>query len=285
MDMQVANPDAADINVKVGENVRAARKALGMPRRALADETRISERYIGQLETGRANISLNMLQKIAASLNVSMGELMGLEGGAEPRLAGFISRLSAEQSAEALGLLREHFAGTVAKTGGIALVGLRGAGKSTLGRLLAAELGLDFVQLTQLVSEQSGMSTQELVELAGIEAFRRFERDALEALISEKRQVVLETGGGLVSAPDTYDLVLSNFRTVWIKAAPEQHMQRVVDQNDLRPMQGRPQAMDHLKKLLAAREGAYGRAGSVLDTSGQSVPASLRQLRSALEQA
>ncbi len=282
MDMQVENPAASDINVKVGQNVRAARKAQGMPRRALAEETHISERYIGQLETGRANISLNMLQKIASALDVGMGELMGMAGGGNPGLLDLAARLTPDQAAEAVDLLSGHFAEAFSRNCGIALVGLRGAGKTTLGRMLAEDLGLEFVQLTQLVGEQSGMTTQELVELAGLDAFRRFEREALETLIASGEQVVLETGGGMVSSREAYQLVLSHFRTVWIKARPEQHMQRVVDQNDLRPMEGRPQAMDHLRTLLAGREDEYGRAEIVLDTSEHRPAQSLQMLKSAV---
>lgn len=279
MDMQVANSQAPDINVTVGENVRAARNALGMPRRELAERTHISERYIGQLETGRANISLNMLQKIAQALNASMGELMGQVSGPQAKLQKLAAQLTPAQAGEAIEMLGRHFEATAPKNCGIALIGLRGAGKSTLGKMLADELGLEFVQLTARVGEQSGMTTQELVELAGIEAFRRFEKEAVETLIAEGKPVVLETGGGLVSSTEAFELVLANFRTVWIKALPEQHMQRVVDQNDLRPMEGNPRAMDHLRALLAGREADYGRADIVLDTSASTPAASFLKLK------
>ena len=282
MNTQAAIQTSCDINVTVGENVRAARRVQGIPRRALAEQTHISERYIGQLETGRANISLNMLQKIASALEASMADLMGLSKLRHPKLLEFSERLTDGQAAEALDVLSHHFKASLQPNCGVALIGLRGAGKTTLGQGLAEKLGLEFVQLTARVGEQSGMSIQELVELAGIEAFRRFEQEAIETLIAEGKPVVLETGGGLVSSQDAYQLVLTNFRTVWVKASPEQHMQRVVDQNDLRPMQGNPRAMDHLRRLLAGREEHYGRADIELDTSEFSADQSLTQLIAAV---
>ncbi len=268
MDTQVTNSAEHQLNRRVGNNVRAVREELSKPRRVLAEETGISERYIGQLETGRANISLNVLAKIASALEVSMIDL--ISGGHGP-LNQLLATLSDRQQDEAYGLLRRHFAQDRRGMSGIALVGLRGAGKSTLGKQLARSLGIPFVQLTELVTERAGMTTQELVELGGLDAFRRLEREALEDLISKGKKVVLETSGGLVGAPDAYQLVLDHFRTIWIKARPEEHMQRVVEQNDLRPMEGRPQAMDDLNALLSARQQAYGQADEVVDTSGLDV--------------
>ncbi len=266
MDMQVTNEADSELGKRVGENVRAARKALGMPRRALAELTAISERYIGQLETGRANVTLNVLHKVATALDT---DIISLISGGNRQLSGLISALNPHQQAEAHEVLSHHFSQKGKAKCGIALVGLRGAGKTTLGQDLAGRLGVDFVQLSQLVNDLAGMTTQELVELAGLEAFRWLEREALEALVADGSKVVLETSGGIVASPESYNLVLDHFHTVWIKTDPEEHMQRVVAQNDLRPMAGRPKAMDDLRALLAARNGAYSSADLTLDTSGQ----------------
>lgn len=269
MSMQAIHNADEQLTARVGSAVRAARRQASLPRHALADAAGISERYIGQLETGRANISLNVLQKIAQALDVEITDLLDQEPVRYAPLSSLLSTLSEQQLRDAHSVLVRHFEVERNAKCGVALVGLRGAGKTALGRALSAKIGIPFVQLTELVTERAGMTTQELVELAGLEAFRRLEREALVALIERKEKVVLETSGGLVGAPDTYRLVLEHFHTVWVKAQPEEHMQRVVDQNDLRPMAGRPEAMNDLKALLADRQQAYGRAAAVLDTSGQ----------------
>lgn len=269
MSLQVIQDLEDQLTTRVGTAVRAERGRARMPRHVLAEAAGISERYIGQLETGRANISLNVLQKIAAALGVEIVDLLDQRPTQHAPLNALLSRLNEQQQQDAFAILARHFeAEREAKTG-VALVGLRGAGKTTLGRALAKRLGLEFVQLTQLVTEHAGITVQELVELAGLEAFRRLEREVLVSLIEQKAPVVLETSGGLVGAPETYRLVLQHFHTVWIKAQPEEHMQRVIDQNDLRPMVGRPEAMSDLKALLTEREQAYGQAAAQLDTSGR----------------
>ncbi|MEM8647077.1 MAG: shikimate kinase [Pseudomonadota bacterium] len=266
--MQAVHDAEQQLTARVGSAVRAARREAGLPRHALAEVAGISERYIGQLETGRANISLNVLQKIADALGTEIVDLLEQAPVSYAPLSDLLAGLNETQLREAHTLLSRHFEAKRRAKRGVALVGLRGAGKTSLGRALADKLGLRFVQLTQLVTERAGMTTQELVELAGLEAFRRLEREALLALVADDDKVVLETSGGLVGAPETYRLVLEHFYTVWIKAQPEEHMQRVVDQNDLRPMAGRPEAMNDLKALLADRQQAYGQAAVELDTSG-----------------
>lgn len=278
MSMQAIQTPEEQLTARVGTAVRAARRHARMPRHALADAAGISERYIGQLETGRANISLNVLQKIAAALDMEIGDLLDQDPVRYPPLNGLLANLNQHQLQEAYSLLARHFDAERQAKRGVALVGLRGAGKTSLGRALAGRLGLDFIQLTQLVTERAGITVQELVELAGFDAFRRLEREALLWLIEQSTPVVLETSGGLVGAPETYQLVLQNFHTVWIKAQPEEHMQRVVDQNDMRPMAGRPEAMTDLKALLAERGQAYGQASAELDTSGLDEHSTAEQL-------
>jgi XRE family aerobic/anaerobic benzoate catabolism transcriptional regulator len=227
----------------VGVLVREGRARTGLTRRALAAATGISERYLALLEAGSANVSLNLLARIGAALGVSIHALIpaGEVSGASPRQKG------------------------------IALIGLRGAGKSTLGESLATATGLPFVRLTQVIVERAGMDTGELMELGGSDAFRRLEVEALQELIASAGRVVLETSGGIVADGEAYDLVRRHFRTVWIKAEPQDHMARVVAQNDLRPMVGRDKALDDLRRLLAERQSAYGAADAVLDTHGLTV--------------
>jgi len=233
----------------VGLLVREGRARAGLTRRALAAATGISERYLALLEAGSANVSLNLLARIGGALDVSIHALIPPE---EPH------RTSARK--------------------GIALIGLRGAGKSTLGERLGKETRLPFVRLTQAIVERAGMETGELMELAGSDAFRRLEIEALEDLVAQPGRIILETSGGIVADGEAFELVRRHFQTVWVKATPEDHMTRVIAQNDLRPMAGRDAAMDDLRRLLAEREAAYAQADFVLDTHGVSVDEAARRL-------
>lgn len=233
----------------VGSLVREGRSRAGLTRRALAAATGISERYLALLEAGGANVSLNLLARIGAALGVSIHALIPPEA---PHPAP-------------------------AKKG-IALIGLRGAGKSTLGQRLSEETGLPLVRLTQAIVERAGMETGELMELAGSNAFRRLEIEVLQGLVAQPGKIVLETSGGIVADGEAFDLVRQHFHTVWVKAAPEDHMARVIAQNDLRPMAGRDAAMDDLRRLLAEREAAYASADFVLDTHAVSVDEAARRL-------
>ena len=164
----------------------------------------------------------------------------------------------------------------------IALIGLRGAGKSTLGDALAAELGVPFVELDREIERDAGISLSEVFSLYGQTGYRRIERRCLERVIHSDRQVVIAVGGGIVSEPETYNLLLANCFTVWIKALPAEHMARVVAQGDLRPMQGNAEAMEDLNRILAAREPLYRKADAILDTSGERFEHSLAKLRQAV---
>jgi XRE family aerobic/anaerobic benzoate catabolism transcriptional regulator len=241
--MPAQGASEAELTRGVARLVRETRGARGLTRRALAAAAGISERYLALLEAGGANVSLNLLARIGRALGVSLHAL--IPGSPEP--------------------------GAGPQKKGLALLGLRGAGMSTLGEALAARAGLPFIRLNQLISERAGMEAGELMELAGSQAFRRMEAEALEDLVRAPGRIVLETGGGIVADRAAYDLVRRHFHTVWIKASPEDHMARVVAQNDLRPMVGRAAAMDDLRRLLAERAAAYGEADCVLDTHGLTV--------------
>jgi XRE family aerobic/anaerobic benzoate catabolism transcriptional regulator len=266
---------------QVGRKVRNLRRSRNLTRRNLALAARISERYLGQLENGQANVSLNILHRLIAYFDVPLSAILPEAahlGGAHEPLAQLISKMSLTERREAYQLLSEKFATTTRARKGVALVGLRGAGKSTLGQLSARLLGLPFMRLTRLVSDHSGLDIAELMELSGQNGFRRLELETLAKLIDEPGQVILETSGGIAEDSQTYELLLRNFFTIWIKARPEDHMSRVIEQKDLRPITGRKQAMKDLVRFLNERSPAYARCEYVLDTSGRPVRDALAEL-------
>ncbi len=258
----------------VGERVRLARTRRGMTRRSLAQQSGVSERYIAQLEGGTGNVSLLVLRALAHALGMAETDL--LADPPEPLTAlaeaeGVLRRLTAPQLAEAAGLLAERFGGGKRRRrqDHMALIGLRGAGKSTLGRMLAESRRLPFYELDREVERASGMALSEIFELHGQAGFRRLERAALEKLVADPAGAVIAAGGGIVADPATFRLLLDHCLTVWVRAAPEEHMARVVAQGDLRPMQDNRQSMADLRAILASREPLYARADLELDTSGR----------------
>jgi len=231
---------------RLGERVRTWRTEHGMSRKALAEASGVSERYLAQLEAGQGNISVLLLRKVARAMGVAVE-----------------------------GLVREE--APAAKP--IALLGLRGAGKSTLGAKLAQSLNVPFVELDREVEKEAGAPLGEVFAMYGQDAFRRFERRALERVLGEHPQAVIATGGSLVTDPGTYELLLERCRSIWLKASPAEHMNRVIAQGDMRPFKGRSAALDEIRKLLDDRDRLYGRATAVVDTSGKTVRQSLADLR------
>jgi XRE family aerobic/anaerobic benzoate catabolism transcriptional regulator len=276
-------PDADAFLSRVGEKVRALRNRRGMSRRTLAARAEVSERYLAQLETGSGNCSITLLRRIADALGLAVAELV--DDRPEPPvenlvLVQLLERLSPSQLAEARQLLLSRFAdaATETRSGRIALIGLRGAGKSTLGRMLAEHLDVPFIELDRAVEQHSGMALSELFEMVSQRAFREFERTALEKTLNETPRFVLTTGGSLVTEPGTFERLLASCLTVWLRAAPQEHMGRVIRQGDTRPMAGHAQAMDDLVAILASREPLYARADLNLDTTGQTPQQSLAAL-------
>lgn len=280
----LADADAAFL-ATVGRRVRERRAQRGITRKTLARIADVSERYLGQLETGEGNISILLLRRIALALEVPLPELLAsTEAEADlGRLGSLLARVPAHRRAEVVArVAAELDSSHVEKQHRIALIGLRGAGKSTLGRALAQSLGVPFVELNTEVERETGLPASEVFDLYGQAGYRRIERRCLERLIDQHERAVLSLGGGAVSDDETFDLLLRRCRTVWLKASPEEHMARVLAQGDLRPMAGHADAMDDLKRILAVREPLYRKADVVVDTAGQSVEQSLQCLRRAV---
>ncbi len=267
----------------IGREVRKNRAKRGMTRRQLAQASETSERYLAQIESGAGNPSVSVLRAIAHALDLHPAALLP-EPGARTAELGAIHDLLAQVPEKELPLVAKEIAARVTlRTGAdrarrIALVGLRGAGKSTLGRMLAGHLGWPFIELDQRVEEEYGASIPDLIEMAGTATFRRQERDALERVVAEHEAAIVTTAGGIVSNPETYALLLRCAHTVWIKARPEEHMSRVMAQGDFRPMAQNRGAMADLVAILDARRADYARAEAELDTSGEAVEQSFAKL-------
>jgi XRE family aerobic/anaerobic benzoate catabolism transcriptional regulator len=279
--------DEADYLRLLGERIREARARRGMTRKILARDSAVSERYLAQLETGQGNISIILLRQIAQAMGLPLADLVR-DGPERPvelaLLLQTLERLSPAELGQARHLLADAF-GAAMEEGRryrIALIGLRGAGKSTLGRALAAERGIPFIELDREIERESGLELSEIFALYGQPAFRRFERRCLEAVIERHKRAVIATGGSLVSEPGTFDLLLAGCFTVWLKAAPEEHMGRVLAQGDTRPMAENAEAMDDLRRILAGRDALYSKADAVVDTAGKTIEQSLAELKAVI---
>ena len=277
-----ASEDAAGLLATLGERVRTLRAQRGMTRKILARDSGVSERYLALLENGDGNGSVLVLAKVAAALHVPVVELLREERPVQPERAAvntLLTRLSPTQLKTARDLLAREFDAEVkARMRRIALVGLRGAGKSSLGLALANNLRVPFVELDREIEREAKTTLNEIFLLYGQAGYRRHERAALERVLARHPRVVISTGGSIVSESETYDLLLSSCYTVWLKAQPEEHMARVVAQGDTRPMKGNREAMEDLRRILVTRAPLYGRADAVVDTSGRDLDASLEEL-------
>jgi XRE family transcriptional regulator, aerobic/anaerobic benzoate catabolism transcriptional regulator len=268
---------------RLGERIREMRTRRGMTRKILARDSGVSERYLAQLESGQGNISIILLRQVAAAMGVALEELVreAPERAELSLLVQSLGRLSGAELAQARRLLAERF-GPAGRRDRVALIGLRGAGKSTLGPLLAAALGVPFIELDREVERESGIALDEIFALYGQAAFRRYERRSLETVLERHPSAVIATGGSLVSEPGTFDLLMSSCFTVWLKASPEEHMARVVAQGDTRPMADNEQAMADLRRILAVRNALYAKADATVDTAGRTVEESLGELQRAI---
>jgi XRE family aerobic/anaerobic benzoate catabolism transcriptional regulator len=273
--------------VFLGKRVRELRNRRGMTRKMVAQEADVSERHLAQIEAGEGNVSIVLLRRIAAALNVSLAELFApeAEDPVEKRLIRrFLEGLPAHRLEDVVFRLMRDF-GHEEKTRRmrIALIGLRGAGKSTLGSQLSRELHIPFVELNREIEKETGMPLAEIFSFYGQSGYRTIERRILERVLREHDRVILSAGGGVVSEKETFDFLLSHCYTVWIQAQPEEHMSRVIAQGDFRPIAGNDRAMEDLRRILEAREPLYRKADLSLDTSGSSVEESFSQLKTALQ--
>jgi XRE family aerobic/anaerobic benzoate catabolism transcriptional regulator len=257
-----------------GNRIRAERARRGMSRRLLASHAGISERYLTQLESGKGNVSIVLLRHIASALGLPLTRLVEDEPAESALVRQLLSRLTSEQLHEVVNSLTKD----VHRNDRIALVGLRGAGKTTLGTALAQSRNVPFFELDREVERLSGTALGSVIELYGQQAYRRYELQALQELIAQHERFVVATGGSLVSETGTYELLLRSCFTVWVRTTPEEHMQRVLAQGDLRPMAGSQQAMDDLRRILDERSELYGRADLAIDTTGKTIDQSMREV-------
>jgi XRE family transcriptional regulator, aerobic/anaerobic benzoate catabolism transcriptional regulator len=273
----------------LGERVRALRARRGLTRKSLATAAEVSERHLANLEYGTGNASILILLQVANSLQCSLSELIGDITTSNPEWLMIREQLAHADEAT-LRRVRLSIGDMLGANGGqtrsqrIALIGLRGAGKSTLGQLLADDLGFPFVELNRDIEKLAGCSVNEIQALYGMNAYRRYERRALEAVIQSHPQAVIATPGGMVSDAATFNLLLSACTTVWLKAEPEDHMQRVIAQGDMRPMAASKEAMDDLKQILKGRTAFYSKADVTINTSAQQVEPTFQLLSTQVKQ-
>ena len=275
----------SDFLLSLGKRVRELRNRRGMTRKMMAHEADVSERHLAQLEVGEGNMSIVLLRRIAAALHFSLAELFapGADEPVEKRLIQrFLEHLPANRREDVVSRLMRDF-GKEEKTRRmrVALIGLRGAGKSTLGSRLSEEMKTPFIELDAEIEKEAGMPLAEIFSFYGQSGYREIEKRTLKRVLKEFPHAILSVGGGVVSEKETYDFLISNCYTIWIKAQPEEHMSRVIAQGDFRAMAGNDQAMEDLRRILDAREPLYRQADMCIDTSGSSVDESFAKLKAA----
>ncbi len=271
--------------VALGERARNLRARRGLTRKAVALAADVSERHLANLEYGIGNVSILVLLQVAGALQCSLAELIGDVTTSSPEWLLIRELLDGRDEATlrrarvAIGELLGTGGDNAARSARVALVGLRGAGKSTLGQMLADDLDVPFVELSREIEKFAGCSVDEIQALYGMNAYRRYERRALEEAIQIYPEAVIATPGGLVSDAATFNLLLAHCTTVWLRASPGDHMQRVAAQGDVRPMAASREAMDDLKRILAGRAAFYSKAEIELDTSVKPLEATFADLR------
>jgi len=270
----------------VGERVRAARARKNISRKALSEISGISQRYLAQLETGSGNISIILLRRVADALDYKIEWLVGEDDPYSSSVLPLITlynQATAAQRQKVLNMLEQNNPASV-RASRIAFIGLRGAGKSTIGRLFSAQKEMPFLELNDTIEEASGMPVDEVMALYGQEGYRRLEKQSVERIAATNDAIVLAVAGGIVSAPETFNYLLRNYHTIWLKADPEDHMERVRKQGDERPMAGNPEAMAELRNILRDRDALYNSADIVINTSQQSVSEVVAQVLFAVDE-
>lgn len=274
-----------ELMARVGMRVRRARELKNMPRRVLSDVSGVSPRYLAQLEAGTGNISIALLARVAAALDHRIEWLVSEEDPAtsEPIRIAQLYRIAPEKiRAEVNRFLTGQ--GLADRAERVCLIGLRGAGKSTLGRMCARTLDVPFVELNTEIEARAGIPIGEVMALYGAEGYRALEAETLNEALAQHDRMIMAVAGGIVSDADVYETLLARTNTIWLQASPEDHMNRVRAQGDLRPMQGQPEAMAQLRAILSEREGQYKRAQAALNTSGRSLEAARQALLGLIEE-
>lgn len=276
--------NTSEFIAQVGERVRRARKTRGISRRILSERSGISQRYLAQLELGSGNISIALLLKVAVGLGEPIENFIIPDDKNDKGRHAFslFQKADDETKRQVLAILDPE-AAKEQRHKRIALIGLRGAGKSTLGDIVGDHLNVQFMELNDEIERSNGMSVNETIELYGQEGYRLLERQAIEHIAATKEQIILAVAGGIVSEPETFNYLLHHYHTIWIKAAPEEHMDRVRAQGDERPMAGNPEAFQQLRQILTSREAHYQQANSVLDTTGTTLEMSTQALLKMIE--
>ncbi len=276
----IAHHDTAEqaLMSRVADRVRRAREAKGIPRRVLSEQSGVSPRYLAQIEAGEGNISIALLHRVAVALDHRIEWLLSEDDPLQNEALRFAALYRAAPAPLRAEVLARLTAQGNMRAHRICLVGLRGAGKSTLGQKAGAALGLPFVELNRQIADLAGMPVTEVMALYGQEGYRKLEAEAVHRVVTTHDALILAVAGGIVAEPDTYATLLSRFHTIWLRATPDDHMARVRAQGDTRPMAGNPEAMAQLKSILSSRETLYARAGAMLDTSGHSEQQSLTDL-------
>lgn len=290
-ELQEAAQERNPVLVALGDRVRSLRAQRGLTRKAMAQAAQVSERHLANLEYGIGNVSILVLQQMAGALHCSMAELLGDVTTRSPEWLMIREMLESRPEADlrrvriAIGEMLGTGAADPGRGQRIALIGMRGAGKSTLGHLLAEALQLPFIELSQEIEKLAGCSVREIHDLYGTNAYRRYERRALEEVVQIYSEAVIATPGGIVSDPATFNELLAHCTTVWLQAAPEEHMGRVVAQGDMRPMAASREAMEDLRRILDGRAAFYSKADLRVDTSGKTLEQAFASLRAAVSEA
>ncbi len=264
----------------IGDRVRKIRVSNKMSRKALSELSGVSQRYLAQLEGGSGNISVLLLYRIAEALGERVQGLLRPDSKRETdilRMISLMKNANNEQRQQVMKILEpEQENTTIIRR--LAFIGLRGAGKSTLGRMTAEKIGLPFHELNKDIEKGSGIPINEVMALYGAEGYRKLELLSLKNLVKDNKSIVLAVAGGIVNEPEAYHYLMRNCVTIWLKATPEEHMERVRNQGDDRPMAGNPDAMQQLKAMLAERQSQYAQADIVIDTSGHTKEQSLSEI-------
>jgi len=283
VDVAAENPidaEVRDLLARVGERVRRARELRGLPRRVVSELSGVSPRYLAQLEAGEGNISIGLLQRVASALDQRIEWFVGEDDpwtSEVVRVADLFRTATADKRAQVTRVLSPVAPGHL-RAQRVCLIGLRGAGKSTLGTMAAQILNVPFVELNREIEDHSGMPVTEIIALYGQEGYRTLEAQAVDRVIATHDSLILAVAGGIVAEPDTYKTLLAHFHTIWLQTSPTEHMERVRAQGDTRPMAGNPEAMDQLKSILRSRERLYERAEATLDTAARPLETSVADL-------